>query len=162
MPRVYVSVGSNIDRDKNLRSAIEALREHYGVLVLSSVYESVAVGFAGDNFYNLVAVFDTDESLEQVAATLADLETAHGRRREGERFSNRTLDLDILLYGDEIRHDHQFDVPRAEITRHAFVLLPLSEVAGAARHPETGARYRDLWDGFSDDEQKLWAIKIDL
>ncbi|HEY9148807.1 MAG TPA: 2-amino-4-hydroxy-6-hydroxymethyldihydropteridine diphosphokinase, partial [Gammaproteobacteria bacterium] len=98
MARVYVSIGSNIERDANIRGGVSDLQHCFGVVELSRVYESEAVGFDGDNFYNLVAAFDTDEDVLTVAKTLHDIENDHGRTREGPRFSSRTLDIDMLLY----------------------------------------------------------------
>ncbi len=149
MPRVYVSIGSNIDREANIRGAVRMLREHYGPLTLSRVYETPAEGFDGDAFYNLVAAFDTEESVDQLHAALAAIEAGHGRQRGGARFGPRTLDLDILLYGDLVRHDDRFDVPRDEIEKHAFVLGPLAEIAPDLRHPETGTTLARMWENFA-------------
>jgi 2-amino-4-hydroxy-6-hydroxymethyldihydropteridine diphosphokinase len=149
MSRVYVSLGSNIDRERNIRGAVHALRERYGTLTLSRVYETPAEGFDGDAFYNLVAGFDTDESVEQVRAALAAIEDAHGRTRNGPRHGPRTLDLDLLLYGDLVRHEGGFDIPRGEIVKYAFVLGPLAEIAPDLHHPETGVRLDELWKTFS-------------
>jgi len=149
MPRVYVSIGSNIDREKNIRGAVRVLRERYGKLALSRVYETPAEGFDGDAFYNLVAGFDTDEPVEQLHQALSAIEAAHGRTRTGPRFGPRTLDLDLLLYGDLVRHESGVDLPRDEIRTYAFVLGPLAEIAPDQRHPETGARLGELWEKFS-------------
>jgi 2-amino-4-hydroxy-6-hydroxymethyldihydropteridine diphosphokinase len=163
MPRVYVSLGSNIDREKNLRGAVHALRHRYAPLTLSSVYETRAVGFEGDNFYNLVVGFDTEESVETVRQSLARVETDHGRKREGvPKFSARTLDLDILLYGDLIRHDGVIEVPRDEIVKYAFVLQPLAEIASATQHPETGESIDALWKNFTGDKTRLRSVNLSL
>jgi 2-amino-4-hydroxy-6-hydroxymethyldihydropteridine diphosphokinase len=146
MPRVYISIGSNIDRERNIRSAVRALALAFGDLTLSGIYETASVGFAGDPFFNLVATFDTDESPESVQSTLKEIETRHGRSRENTpRFSARTLDLDILLYGDLIRHDDRLDIPRAEIATQAFVLGPLAEIAPDLRIPGTDTTASELW-----------------
>jgi 2-amino-4-hydroxy-6-hydroxymethyldihydropteridine diphosphokinase len=162
MRRVYVSIGSNVDKERIIPSALAALREHFGTITCSSVYETEAVGFEGGNFYNLVAAFDTDETLEAVAAALRQIEDAHGRVRTSERFSDRTLDLDILLYGDTVRHDAHFDVPRDEIPRHAFVLLPLAEIAGDLAHPETGERLAAMAARIDLGGQKLRKVSLDI
>lgn len=150
MPRVYISIGSNIDSEKNIRRAVRALRDAFGALTLSRVYESASQGFAGDNFYNLVAAFETDESIEAVKAQLAEIEIANGRGRDDRRFSSRTLDLDLLLYDNAVIHLSGFDVPRADIREYAFVLAPLAEIAPNLRHPETGETYGKMWERFSD------------
>lgn len=162
MPRVYVSVGSNIDRENNIRGAVQTLRKRYTFLTLSPVYETPAEGFDGAAFYNLVVGFDTDDTLERVRQTLADIETAHGRKRGGARFSARTLDLDLLLYGELMHHADGVDIPRGEITKYAFVLGPLAEIAPDLKHPETGERLRAMWDNFTGrrDLQPV-ALKFD-
>lgn len=162
MPRIYVSIGSNLDRENNIRGAVLALRKQYPVLTLSRVYETPAEGFEGEAFYNLVAGFDTNDTLERVRQTLADIETAHGRIRGGARFSARTLDLDLLLYGDLIRHTDGIDVPRGEITRYAFVLGPLAELAPDLAHPETGERLGTVWHRFTGRRDlRPVALKLD-
>jgi 2-amino-4-hydroxy-6-hydroxymethyldihydropteridine diphosphokinase len=161
MPRVYVSIGSNVERDKNIRGAVRALQNRFGALALSRVYETRAVGFDGEDFYNLVATFDTDDPVEAVRAALADVETAHGRKHGGPRFGPRTLDLDILLYGDLVRHDAELDIPRGEIVEYAFVLGPLAELAPALTHPETGARFGDLWRTFTGPKD-LRPVELSL
>lgn len=158
MPRVFVSIGSNIDKARNIGSGVAALSERFGALVVSSVYESEAVGFAGDNFYNLVVAFDTDEPLDTVVAELDRVENEHGRVRNGERFNNRTLDLDILLYGDLVRHDADVDIPRSEITRYAFVLAPLAEIAPAGRHPELHRTYAELAEDLGEQARTAWKV----
>jgi 2-amino-4-hydroxy-6-hydroxymethyldihydropteridine diphosphokinase len=162
MPRVYVSIGSNVDKERNIPSAVAALRDRFGALACSGVYETEAVGFEGGNFYNLVVSFDTGQSLEELAHTLRRIEDDHGRVRGGARFSSRTLDLDILLYGTVVRHDERFDVPRDEIPRYAFVLLPLVEIAAAVVHPETGERLADMAARLDLDAQNLRKVALDI
>jgi 2-amino-4-hydroxy-6-hydroxymethyldihydropteridine diphosphokinase len=162
MPRVYVSIGSNVDKEKNIRAAVKALHDLYQPLTLSRVYESVAVGFAGNNFYNLVAGFDTTAAVEEVAVRLIGIEDSCGRRRSGHGFEPRTLDLDLLLYGDLQRHDHRIDVPRREIGRYAFVLRPLAEIAPGLKHPGSTMTLAERWRKFTDESQKLWPIEFDF
>ena len=79
MVQVFISIGSNVDREQNIRSAVAALRERWGRLTLSPVYESAPVGFRGGNFYNLVAGLDTRTPVARLFDELAALERAHGR-----------------------------------------------------------------------------------
>ena len=123
MPEVYVSVGSNIDREANVREGLHLLAERFGALTSSSLYETESVGFNGPNFYNLVVGFETDLALPEVANILSDIEAARGRRRGGSGFDDRTLDLDVVLYGDTVNHESPFDVPRADILEYAFVQI---------------------------------------
>ncbi len=159
MARVYISVGSNIDPAPNIRSAVAELRRAYPELQLSPVYESEAVGFEGANFYNFVAAFDSDEPVEAVAARLRRIEDDHARDRSGPRFSSRTIDLDLLLYDDLV--DPRLNLPRDEITRNAFVLRPLADIAPALRHPVLGERFDTLWQRFDKSRQALWPIDFE-
>jgi len=161
MPRVFVGVGSNIDRERSVRAGVADLRRQYCKVQLSSVYESDAVGFEGDAFYNMVAAFNTDNNIEQVVANLAHIEDHHGRVRTGERFVARTLDLDLLLYGDEIIATETYHVPRDEILHYAFVLWPLAEMAPDGVHPEIGENYAALWEKFNKRNQALRPIPFE-
>ena len=143
MAQVYVSVGSNIDREQNIEAALQALTELYGELLLSSVYESDAVGFASEPFYNLVLGFTTDQTPQTVQSELHRIEDRFGRQRTGA-LSARTLDLDLLLYDDVVMSEGKLVLPREDITRYAFVLGPLAEIAGEERHPVSGQCYADM------------------
>lgn len=162
MARVYVSIGSNIGREQNIRAGVAELRARFGTLILSSVYESEAVGFDGDSFYNLVAGFDTALAPQQVAEALRVIEEAHGRVRNGPRFSSRTLDIDLLLYDDLILHEGKLEIPRDEITKNAFVLWPLAEIAPQLRHPQRGVSYGALWEAFDRQSQPLWPVAFEF
>jgi 2-amino-4-hydroxy-6-hydroxymethyldihydropteridine diphosphokinase len=162
MARVYISIGSNIEPLHYIRAGLTDLQHQFGPLILSSVYESQAVGFEGNNFYNLVAGFDTVLTIYQVVDRLRYVEQQNGRQRHGKRFSARTLDLDLLLYDDLILTADNLEVPRNEITQYAFVLLPLAEIAPTIRHPLTGQRYIDMAKQFNDPAQLLWRIDIEL
>lgn len=148
MPWVWVSIGSNIDRERHVRGAVQALREAFGELRLSSVYETPSEGFDGDPFYNLVAGFSTDLPAEALHRALRDIEDAHGRVRSGPKFSARTLDIDLLTYGDLVGDHGGKAVPRDEIEKYAFVLGPLAEVAPDECHPASGLRYGEMWRAF--------------
>ncbi len=162
MTRAWLSLGSNIDREHNIRAAVAALAEAYGPLRLSQVYESEAVGFAGDPFYNMVVGLDTTQEVTSLVGRLHDIEQAQGRVRGADRFAPRTLDIDLLTYGDRVMREPGIQLPRDEITRFAFVLLPLSEVAGDERHPLTGKSYRELWQLFDKTTQPLWPVELAL
>jgi 2-amino-4-hydroxy-6-hydroxymethyldihydropteridine diphosphokinase len=157
MPTAYISIGSNIERDKNIPSSIAALVQCFGALTISSIYESEPVGFTGAAFYNLVIAFDSDWEFKQVGKKLRQIELEHGRTREAQKFSARTLDLDLILYGDLIISDGRLQIPRDEIERYAFVLEPLAEIAPDLTHPISGKSYAALWQAFdkTDLKQKI-------
>ncbi len=162
MARAYVSIGSNIEREKHVRTAVAALRGHFGSLALSPVYENRAIGFEGKDFFNLVAGFDTSESPEAVVAILHGIEQRYGRQRGSSRFSSRTLDLDLLLYGNLIRDDKALRLPRDEIREYACVLRALAELAPNDAHPETGESFAAMWARFPQSQQLLTPVEIDL
>ena len=160
MTRVYLSIGSNEDRDHHIRAALDGLTRLFGDLVISSVYESEAIGFDGEPFYNLVVGIETALPVGELSRVLKALEDANGRRRDMPRFSARTLDLDILTFGDAVGEREGVSLPRGEILKNAFVLRPLAEIAGDERHPQTGERYADHWARY-DRAQRLWVVPFD-
>ena len=157
MAQVYVSVGSNLDRERNIATALQLLTDRYGELQQSSVYESAAVGFDSAPFYNLVLGFSTQESPRVIQDQLHAIEDHCGRQRTAT-LSARTLDLDLLLYDDRVMADGKLVLPREDINRYAFVLGPLAEIAGTARHPVTALSYADMWAAFDDRDQLLTRI----
>ncbi|HKK55731.1 2-amino-4-hydroxy-6-hydroxymethyldihydropteridine diphosphokinase [Marinobacter sp.] len=159
MARVYISIGSNIEREKNVLSALDTLHQWFGDLLLSPVYESEAVGFVGESFLNLVVGVDTTLSVGELSARLRQLEADNGRRRgiDVPKFSGRTLDLDILIYGNEVGQIAGVDLPRGEILQNAFVLKPLADVAPQDCHPVCDKTYSALWQSY-DRDQKLWPV----
>jgi len=148
MRKGYISIGSNIDKNKNIPASLEALKLNFGPLTISSIYESESVGFIGDSFYNLVVGFNSELSVKEVAKILRQIELDNGRTRNSQKFSSRTLDLDLILYDNLIINDGRLQIPRDEIERYAFVLEPLTEIAPDLKHPISGLSYADLWEKF--------------
>ena len=148
MPQGYISIGSNIDKDKHILASLQALEQHFGKLTISSIYESEPVGFTGDTFYNLVVGFNSELAVKEVAKKLRQIELDNGRTRDSQKFSARTLDLDLLLYDDLILNDGRLQIPRDEIERYAFVLEPLAEIAPTLKHPISHLSYAELWEKF--------------
>ncbi|WP_444914873.1 2-amino-4-hydroxy-6-hydroxymethyldihydropteridine diphosphokinase [Microbulbifer sp. TRSA007] len=160
MAQVYLSLGSNINRAQYIRAALDALAGRFGELQVSRVFESEAVGFQGDNFYNLVVGLETDLPVGQLALCLRGIEDANGRLRSGPKFSARTLDIDILTYDHLIGTVDGVKLPRGEIVKNAFVLQPLAEIAPEVLHPVEQKTYRQLWNEYDQDSQKLWPVEF--
>jgi len=160
--RCWISIGSNQDRERCIRGAVQALRERFGELVLSRVYESEAVGFDGQPFYNLVAGLDTDEPVTLLRAVLRSIEDTFGRTRGPDKFTPRTLDLDLLTCGDLVHNLDGQDLPRDEILEYAFVLGPLAEVASSEIHPTAGRTYGELWRSFDKPLRSIRPIALEL
>ncbi len=102
MAVVYLGVGSNIERERYIIAGLDALERLFGALVLSPVYESDAIGFEGEPFYNLVARVETDLEVGELQKALRHIEYEHGRLQNASRFSARKLDIDILTYDDRV------------------------------------------------------------
>ncbi len=161
MPLLTLSLGSNIQPNKNILSAVDRLRNRFGDVQCSTVYESEAVGFDGDNFLNLVVAIETEEDVQTLNSYLKQLEDEFGRDRSAPKFSGRTMDIDILTCGDLCGSHGGVILPRGEILQHAFVLQPLAQLLPDAKHPELGRSYEELWQEFDHPEQKLWPIEFD-
>ncbi len=165
MPQVFVSIGSNVEAERHVRFAVRALRERFGNLDVSPVYRTAAVGFEGDDFLNLAVGFATDETVEAVDAALDAIESAAGRNRDGARFAPRTLDLDLMLYGDAvidgIVEGRRIRVPRREILEYAFMLQPLADIAGGFPHPSLGATVDELARATDLSAQRCERIDFD-
>ena len=161
MTTLALSIGSNIDAESNIRAALDALNLEFENIRSSTTYESQAVGFDGDNFLNLVVLADTNKGLEDVTVFLKRLEDLLGRDRQQVRFSGRTMDIDILLYGNESGMFCGIELPRPEVTENAYVLKPLSELLPDVVHPATGMSYLKLWQDYDKSKQQLWAVETD-
>ncbi|MGF1548046.1 MAG: 2-amino-4-hydroxy-6-hydroxymethyldihydropteridine diphosphokinase [Thiotrichales bacterium] len=143
--RAYVSIGSNVDRERHIRAALAALRAQFGPIEASSVYETPAEGFAGEPFLNLVAAFDCELGPNELAVWLKQVEFENGRVRSERRFAPRTLDLDLILYGDLVVASGMVRLPHRDIRAYAFVLEPLLELAPDLVLPDTGEPAHALW-----------------
>jgi 2-amino-4-hydroxy-6-hydroxymethyldihydropteridine diphosphokinase len=158
---VYLSAGSNIAPENNLKMACQQLESEYGELTLSSVYQNSAVGFAGDDFLNMVIGFSTREQPELIVDRLESLHEKAQRERQADPFSSRTLDVDLLLYGDLVSGDAP-RLPREDIEKYAFVLGPMAEVAPQLRHPVSGMTMSEIWDDFSADAHPMQKVEIGI
>lgn len=154
---IFISVGSNVNREKHIKAGLDAMHQVFGPLLLSCVYESESVGFKGSNFYNLVVQASTHLGVIEVVQILKEIEKDNLRSHEGKKFSPRTLDLDLLLY-DKVITVKPVELPRGEILYNAFVLQPLAEIAPLLTHPISDESYQALWYKYDKNKQHLWPI----
>lgn len=155
---VALSLGSNIDRYRHIGGALDALAEAFGELICSPVYESEAVGFAGSAFLNSVVLVRTTLPLAEIVPLLKRIEDDNGRNRSGPKFSPRTLDIDVLTYGDAVGELDGIELPRAETAQNAFVLKPLADIRPDTLMPGSDKSYAELWAAYPKDRQKLWPV----
>lgn len=149
MARVYLSLGSNVEPQRYLPAALDELRARFGALAVSPAYRTKSVGFDGADFVNLAVGLDTDLSPAELNDWLHALEDRQGRRRDVPRFSDRTLDLDIVFYDRLVTEGPgHLQIPRDEL-KHAFVLRPIADIAPHFVHPVTGRTMAELWAAFS-------------
>ncbi len=151
MTQVYLGIGSNIDRETNIRHGLQEIQACYGELSISPVYETEAFGFDGDDFLNLVVGLKTELPIHELAHDLREIEFQFGRSRNETRYSSRTLDVDLLLFGDEV--NDKYHIPRSDITEFGFVLKPLSDIAPDLKHPVTGETMIQLWNKFDSSRE---------
>ena len=161
MATVFLGVGSNIERERYIVAGLDALQGIFGELALSSVYDSVAIGFDGQSFLNLVVQAETNLGVGKLARQLRHIEVEHGRPAHATRFSSRQLDIDILTYDDQVGLIDGVELPRGEILENAFVLCPLAELAPQALHPVVGQSYSELWKGYDRAGQSLVRVAFE-
>ena len=142
----YVGVGSNLgDRPGFLRRAVHSLeqQDRIAITARSSVYESPAVGYREQpDFLNAAVSLQTDLSPRELMEVLLAIETSMGRTRD-RHWGPRTIDLDLLLYGDRVVDEEGLVVPHPRLLERGFVLLPLGEIDPLLRHPVEGRPLTD-------------------
>ena len=157
---VTISLGSNINPETHIRQAIAELRQQFGELTISPVYQTAAVGFDGEDFLNLVVSFISSAAVEDIAVELKSIEDRIGRDRSQPKFSARSIDLDLLTYDNLIRDEAGVQVPRHEILQNAFVLKPLSDICGTDLHPELNKTYSQLWQEMEKEADRIGQIDM--
>jgi len=161
MATVYFGLGSNESPRQNLKLAIGELRERFGELRMSSTYRSAAVGFDGEDFLNLVVVVQTDDSPRGVFEEIESIHNLAGRDRSSNKWESRPLDIDLLLYNDEILDEKLLRVPREDILLYSFVLRPLAELAPDLIHPVTRKSVSQHWQEFDAASHPLELVSVD-
>jgi 2-amino-4-hydroxy-6-hydroxymethyldihydropteridine diphosphokinase len=161
--RVYLSLGSNVgDRAANLRTAINRVSSLGGVMAVSSFYETEPVEFAAQPwFLNCAVELDTEKMPKQLLAGILDIEREMGRRRVQKK-GPRTLDIDILLFGNSIIQTKGLTIPHPAMHERRFVLEPLAEIAPEARHPVIKRTVRELRDALPPGQAVRRASELRL
>jgi len=155
MPEVYVAAGSNVEPERNLAQAVSQLEREFAAVRFSPWYRNRAVGFEGDDFINLVAGFTTDL---QVVARLHAIEAQCGRPRNAPRWAPRSMDLDVLLYGDLVCDERRLRLPRPDLLKRAYMLGPLAALAPGVMHPTAKLTIGELWERFDRASHPLERV----
>ena len=158
MTQVLVAAGSNIEPVANLRRALDVLARHYPRLRCSRAYRNAAVGFEGEDFVNLVVGFDTGDDVQSVLAHLHEAEGECGRERNAPKWAPRSMDLDVLLFGDRVCDEPGLVLPRPDLVRRAYMLGPAAELAPETVHPTLGRTLAELWREFARDGHPMHAV----
>lgn len=145
MTRVYLGVGTNIDRQRHTVAAVTELKKLDANLQVSTVYQCPASGFDGAEFFNFVVGLDVSLELDQLKQHLRSLELNYGRPMDAKKNQNRTLDFDILLFGEQVCTQKP-QLPRSDIYKFNFVLQPLKELCPELVIPEDGRTVLQLWE----------------
>jgi len=158
MPQVYVAAGSNLEPERRLTRALAELGRRFGRLQCSRWYRNRAVGFEGPDFINLVVGFETQLPPRAVQSQLREIESLCERPPGAPKWAPRAMDLDMLLYGDEICADPQLMLPRPDLLKRAYMLGPLAEIAPELRHPSAGTSIGELWARFDRSAHPLEPV----
>lgn len=157
----FIAAGSNVRPRANLRDAIALLSAQFPGLRQSRAWSNPAIGFAGDDFINLVVEFPVALPPEELLEQLKAIERAAGREPGAPKWGPRTLDLDLLLHGDRVGRFAGAVLPHPDLLRRAFVLGPLAELAPAIRHPVLGTTIGELWRRFDQRAHPLTEVSIE-
>ena len=148
--RVFISLGSNIDKETNLPAAITILKELGRIQAVSSVFETVPIGLPGDPkrplFWNAAVQIETNlDAADFRSEVLGLVEKTLKRQRSTDRNSARTIDADLILFNQDIFElDETHHIPDPDLLRFAHVAVPLAELAPKLNHPETGELLAEL------------------
>ena len=161
MTTAYLSLGSNVRPEANLRLGVRELARRYGDLIVSPTYRNEAFGFSGADFLNLVLRCDAKSSLTALRHDLEEIHALAGRSRNAKQ-ADRTLDIDVLMYGRQIVETSAIELPRPDILRYSFVLKPLADIAPEETHPRTGMSFAEHWAAWPQDEHPLTRVALDF
>ena len=160
--RVFVAGGSNVEPQRNLAIAMREMARSWPDVQFSRAYRNIAVGFEGPDFINWVAGFRTDWPIDQVLARLHAIEALCGRARHAPKWAPRSMDLDVLLFDDAVATTREYQLPRPDLVKRAYMLGPMAEIAPEVTHPTLGLTMGELWQRFDRDAHPLQQIDLGL
>jgi 2-amino-4-hydroxy-6-hydroxymethyldihydropteridine diphosphokinase len=160
--RVFVAAGSNVEPEKHLARACADIRHAWPDAVFSRAYRNAAVGFDGPDFINLVLGFSTAQPLDAVIARLRAIETQCGRPRYAAKWASRTMDLDVLLFGDRVEKTSEYTLPRPDLLKRPYMLGPMAEIAPEVMHPTAGKTIGRLWEEFDREGHEMSPVELAL
>jgi len=160
MPAVYIAMGSNVEPESNLTKAARQLAQEFPDVRFSSWYRNAAVGFSGHDFINGVAGFSTQLAPAALLERLHAIELLCDRPRDAPRWAPRTMDLDILLYGDMRCDEPGVILPRPDLLKRAYMLGPLAELAPQVVHPDSGLTIGEHWRRFDRGAHRMDKIEL--
>jgi 2-amino-4-hydroxy-6-hydroxymethyldihydropteridine diphosphokinase len=158
MPRVFVAAGSNVEPERNLAKAAAELVRQFPDIEFSPWYRNKAVGFEGDDFINFAIAFETLLPVHEVVAKLRDIEALCGRPPGAPKWAPRSMDLDILLYGDLVVDEPGLKLPRPDLLKRPFMLGPAADLAPNLKHPTENATLGELWQRFDRGAHTLTRV----
>ena len=160
--RVFVAAGSNVEPEHHLARACADVAHTWPDANFSRAYRNAAVGFDGPDFINLVVGFQAAQPLAYVIERLRGIETNCGRPRYAPKWASRTMDLDVLLYGDLVEKTADYTLPRPDLLKRPYMLGPLAEIAPDIVHPVERKTIGALWAAFDRDGHEMKPVELDL
>jgi 2-amino-4-hydroxy-6-hydroxymethyldihydropteridine diphosphokinase len=153
MLRVFIGIGSNIEPENNIREALRLVTKSARIVSISTFYREPAIDRPeAPDFYNGVVAIDTDLSPDILKWTvLRAIEAVLGRRRSTDKYASRTIDLDLLLYGDSELSSNTLTLTDADVLKRAFIAVPLAEIAPELVLPGYGIPIRRLAENLSTE-----------
>lgn len=155
MAQVFVAAGSNVAPCEHMSLATREIKRAFPDVRFSPWYQNRAAGFKGADFINLVAAFTTGLGVEALLVRLREIEALCGRPRDAPRWAPRSMDLDVLLYGDLVCERPNLVLPRPDLLLRAYMLGPLADLAPDLVHPTAGVSIGELWRRFDQASHPL-------
>lgn len=161
MERIFVGVGSNIDPEQNVVGALKLLGGKVAIVAVSTYYRTEPIGSPPEYVNGVVEIRTEIEPSELKREVLRSVEQSFGRVRNSEKNSPRTIDLDLLLYGQRVVDEETLRLPDPDITERPFLFLPLFELAPELLLPGSGVKISDLAESYSNAEERATGRPVE-